>query len=176
MRHKVWTAVLAVLAIIVVGSIGASGSGSGDGNDESGQQISDTATETTAPADEAEATEEETSEAPAAPNPDGTYRGSCDYLLSGSPYTLVGEISLHNTGNVGVKVKTKISWPQLGSAPITMKKKVKVPYGKSKVVRFKRTAGYDEIDLLQSWQESHGYRDGCKYDAAFYDTYGPTHG
>ncbi|MGH3098116.1 MAG: hypothetical protein ACRDMV_19210 [Streptosporangiales bacterium] len=111
------------------------------------------------------------------PDPKGKYGGTCDYLLgeSLSDYEVVGEIHVKNTGNIGIAVKTKIKWPQLGHRPIVMKKRAKVAFGKKKSVRFHEHASSEQIDLLQSWQEGHGYRDGCKYKVAIVDTFGAVH-
>jgi hypothetical protein len=115
-----------------------------------------------------------------APSPDGTYQGSCDYLLDVGgqmgAYALVGEIDLSNTGNVGVIVHTRITWPQEGSPPVTMRKTVHLPFGATdKPVRFRMSATSEEIDALQSWQGSHDFKDGCTYHASFASTYGPAH-
>lgn len=112
---------------------------------------------------------------PAAPDPKADYTGFCDYNLGGGAtedYTVLGEIELDNTGNVGIIVKTRISWPQLGNDPIKMTKKVRVEAGKSKTVRFNREASLTEIGLLQSWQQRNDYADGCKYNAKIVDTFG----
>ena len=113
-------------------------------------------------------------------SPDRTYQGSCDYLLDAGgnfgSYALVGEIDLTNTGNTGVVVHTRITWPQEGSSPVTMRKTVHLPFGADKPVRFRMPATSEQIDLLQSWQDSHSYNDGCTYHAAFDSTYGPVHG
>ncbi len=122
--------------------------------------------------------------APAAPtptpNPNGTYQGSCDYTLTqdfNNPDAnwLVGEIDLTNTGNVGVIVKTRITWPQEGYPPITARKTVRLAYGQSKPVRFHVPANSNVITLLQSWQTNHNYNDGCTYHAAFTSTFGAVH-
>jgi hypothetical protein len=120
---------------------------------------------------------------PPAANPDGTYQGSCDYILGDDPVggfgpgtaKLIGEIDLANTGNVGVIVRTRITWPQEGAAPITARKTVHLPNGADKVVRFSVPMTGDQVDLLQSWQERHGFKDGCTYHAAFTSTYGQVH-
>lgn len=121
------------------------------------------------PAD-APATEAPDKPKPATPDPKADYTGNCDYTLA--PYEVVGDIDIENTGNIGIKVKTTIKWPQLGHDPLTMKKTVKVAAGKDKTVRFNRAVSTTEIDRLQSWQQGNGYADGCKYNAKIVDTFG----
>lgn len=113
------------------------------------------------------------------PNPDGTYSGSCDYTLSdnfssGTAGTLVGEVDLRNTGNIGTVDRVRITWPQEGFAPIARTRTVHVPAGKSMAVRFHVPASQNMIAELQSWQERHNLRDGCTYHAAITGTLGGT--
>jgi hypothetical protein len=112
---------------------------------------------------------------PATPNPDGTYRGSCDYILPDNfpgTYHAIGEIDTHNTGNIGTVIKAVITWPQEGSAPIRMARTVRTAVGSHKVIRFRKAITSSQIDLLQSWQEHHGLRDGCTYKVSMIDTFG----
>jgi hypothetical protein len=119
--------------------------------------------------------------AAATPNPDGTYSGSCDYTLSdnftdmSAAGTLIGEIDVMNTGNVGTVTSVRITWPQEGFEPVTAHRTVHVPSGRSKTVRFHVTASQNMIAELQSWQESHNYRKGCTFHAAITGTYGTPH-
>jgi len=172
-RHPAWTTVLAsigglVVIAIILSLIPSGGSG--------GQHVS-------ASSPSVQAAASSSAPAPTPPpqaNPDGTYQGSCDYLLGSDPVggfgpstaREIGEIDLKNTGNVGVVVKTRITWPQEGAAPITARKTVHLPFGASKIVRFKVPMTGDQVDLLQSWQERHDFNDGCTYHAAFTQTYG----
>jgi hypothetical protein len=114
------------------------------------------------------------------PSPDGKYSGSCDYTLSDSfngNDHLVGEIDAKNTGNIGVVLRTRITWPQEGTPPIVAHRTVKVAWGQKKVVRFSVPVSNsgNVIDLLQSWQEHHNFRDGCTYHAAIIRTFGEAH-
>ena len=114
----------------------------------------------------------------------GSYQGSCDYLLANGIYDqnyLIGEIDLTNTGNVGIVVRTRITWPQEGTNPVTARKTAHLPYGARKVVRFKVPVGSIDqgataIDLMQSWQERHNFADGCTYHVKVTSTYGQVHG
>jgi hypothetical protein len=115
--------------------------------------------------------------APATPNPDGTYTGSCDYTLtdnisSSNAGTLIGEIDLRNTGNVGTVDHVRITWPQEGFAPVASARVVRVPAGQGKTVRFHVTASQNVISELQSWQDNHNFRDGCTYKASITSTFG----
>lgn len=115
--------------------------------------------------------------APPTPNPDGTYTGSCDYTLSDSMSesnagTLIGEIDLRNTGNIGTVTRARITWPQEGFAPITATRTVRVPAGATRTVRFHVPASQNVISELQSWQDNHNFKDGCTYHAAITAAFG----
>jgi hypothetical protein len=109
-----------------------------------------------------------------APNPSGTYSGSCDYTLgdSLSSYHLIGEVDLHNDGNIGTKDHVVITWPQEGAQPVKASRNVRSDAGTRSVVRFKISASSSVIDSLQSWQERHGYKDGCTYKVTMTGTFG----
>ena len=111
-----------------------------------------------------------------APSPNGTYTGSCDYLLGNSPATgtavAVGEIDLVNTGNIGTVDRVRITWPQEGYAPITAARTVRTAAGATRPVSFRYPLTYNQISALQSWQTGHNYQDGCTYKATITSTYG----
>ena len=90
----------------------------------------------------------------------------------GGTAVFVGEIDLDNTGNIGVTVRTRITWPQEGYASITMRRTVRAPAGQTKAVRFHYHASSNQVDLLQAWQTGHGYADGCTYHATITGTFG----
>lgn len=115
--------------------------------------------------------------AAAAPSPDGTYQGSCDYALNApdAPDQLVGEVDETNTGNIGLVMNVSISWPQEGYPPVTATRTVRVGYGATQAVRFHLQASQNVIDLLQSWQSGHDLQDGCTYSSDVTGTYGPVH-
>ncbi len=117
------------------------------------------------------------------PDPKGTYVGSCDYTLtsdfSGNGYDhLIGEIDLHNTGNIGTVDKLRITWPQEGYPPIVAKRTVHSKPGEHLAARFHIAvpSSGNVITLLQSWQESHGMKDGCTYKVTITDTFGTVQG
>jgi hypothetical protein len=72
-------------------------------------------------------------------------------------------------------VRTKITWPQEGYAPITMKRTVRALFGQTKAVRFHYYASGNQVDLLQAWQTGHNYEDGRTYHASITGTYGRAH-
>src|SRR5216683_3376861 len=95
-----------------------------------------------------------TSQAPAAPNPSGTYSGSCDYTLSTSLYGadhLIGEVDVVNNGNIGTKDRVRITWPQEGYSPVAATRNVKTTPGQHLAVRFHLPASQTVISQLQSW-------------------------
>jgi len=154
--------VVAALAVII--GVSAALSSGGSGGSTAGHPAA-TSTTTAAPV----------TAAPPVTNPEGKYNGSCNYNLgnNGSTYTATGDIQMHNTGNVGIVVRMKITWPQQGYAPLAMTRTVKLATGQSKDVQFHRPLSYTQISNLQSWQSGHNYADGCTYHAKIIDTYGP---
>ena len=172
-HHYIRNTLLIIGAVILILTVISLFSGN-----PSGQNASNSGPEVT-PAVPAAAPSTNSPPPPVA-NPDGTYQGSCDYTLGtgfDNNYHVIGEIDLTNTGNVGVIVHTRITWPQEGSPPITARKTIRLPVGATnKPVRFRIPVTSDQIDLLQSWQEGHDFKDGCTYHAAFADTYGPVQG
>jgi hypothetical protein len=118
---------------------------------------------------------------PAAPNPEGKYQGSCDYTLSSNIYGkdhLIGEIDIHNTGNIGTIDHVRITWPQEGYAPIVATRTVRTKPGEHLAVRFHIpvSSSGNVITQLQSWQESHGMRNGCTYKVTETGTFGIVQG
>jgi hypothetical protein len=117
------------------------------------------------------------------PSPGATYTGSCNYTLSDNAYQpdwLVGEIDLTSTGNIGVVVRVKITWPQQGYPPVVARKTVRVPYAARVPVRFQVDAGTiaggsNVIALLQAWQTDHNYATGCTYHAVIIGKFGPAY-
>jgi hypothetical protein len=166
LRNVLLVIIMGIMAIVIISAVAGQGS--------STQQ---NVTQSASPNLAASAPENtNTSPPPPVANPDGTYQGSCDYTLGtgfDNNYHVIGEIDLDNTGNVGVIVHTRITWPQEGADPITARKTVHLPTGAHKPVRFRIPVTSEQIDLLQSWQERHDFKDGCTYHASFSDTYGP---
>ncbi|GAA4490501.1 hypothetical protein GCM10023191_022760 [Actinoallomurus oryzae] len=69
-------------------------------------------------------------------------------LNDGRNYSLNAEVDVKNTGNIGLLVNVKVSWPQFGTSPVVASKKVKVPYRKTVTVRFKRHASMTQITRI----------------------------
>ncbi len=156
-------AIVAVALAVIIG-IGAALSG---GSKTAGHPAA-TSTSTAAPV----------TAAPPVTDPKGSFNGSCNYNLgnNGSTYTATGDIQMHNTGNVGIVVRMKITWPQQGYAPLAMTRTVKLATGQRRDVQFHRPLSYTQISSLQAWQTGHNYADGCTYHAKITDTYGPVSG
>src|SRR5712692_5381359 len=97
------------------------------------------------------------SPSPPAPQPDSkaTYTHSCSYVLgdftehTATGYRFIGSTKIHNTGNVGIKVRVTMKWDQVGTNPITRVSTVKVPYQGFKPVNVTVDVGINEIDLIQ---------------------------
>lgn len=120
------------------------------------------------------AAEETTTEASIPPDPAGRVESTCAYVLgdftvSRHGYRFIADVTIHNTGNVGIIARAHVSWAQLGSGPIISRKLVRVGYGSTRTVHFLRVATQDEIDLHQN---ASGRCDG---DATITDTFGEAH-
>src|SRR5699024_4225473 len=113
-----------------------------------------------------------------APQPDGTYTSSCDYLLgdfteSESGFRFVADAQLRNTGNIGTITKVTVKWFLAGGDKIKEQKKVRMKPGTSRRVGFKHIATADEIDRHQAL----GYSGKtCVVKAALVDTFGEPQG
>lgn len=111
------------------------------------------ATETPSPTD---FTPSITPDAAPEPQPSGTFRHSCDYVLGdGSNYTSTGyrfvaDVNLQNTGNVGTVNQVTATWFLAGGGKVTETKSVRIPTGQRTRVGFTKPVGGDEIDLHQS--------------------------
>jgi hypothetical protein len=103
---------------------------------------------------------------------------NCDYTLgdfgdSGDPsagYRFIAGGKLKNTGNVGIKVRVRVSWERLGTTPITSTTVYRVPYGHTKRVSITIPATQDDIDLHQSADSD------CGTKVKIIGTFGAVHG
>src|SRR5258707_11467261 len=131
-RHGVRNGCLLSFAIIAAAAvvIGVVAAALGGGRSTAGHPAA-TSTTTTAPV----------SAAPPVTDPKGSFNGSCNYNLgnNGSTYTATGDIQMHNTGNVGIVVRMKITWPQQGYAPLAMTRTVKLATGQRRGSQSRRT-------------------------------------
>jgi hypothetical protein len=90
------------------------------------------------------------------PNPDGTFAGTCDYLLGDfsegteSGYKLVAGGDAKNTGNIGIVARLDAKWDQLGSEPVTASKTVRLQPGQTKDINVSVLATQGQIDAHQS--------------------------
>ena len=109
-----------------------------------------------------QATPEPTPDPPDPPDPQGSYKLTCDYLLGGGvdSYTLIGGGTVENVGNVGIQVRVKVKWEQLGAEPIRDEQTFSLRVGKRKRVSFNMPTTSDVIDRLQSAAGS-----GCSINA-----------
>lgn len=99
---------------------------------------------------------------------------AANYELGNSgmgPYTVVAEVDLTNTGNIGTVDRVTAKWPQLGLPPLRMTKTVHVAAGHSKAVRFSMPVSQGQISALQDYQTS-SPGDGYAYKATIISTYG----
>ena len=156
-----------ILAVVVI-SVAAGGSGTK--NSATPVNTSTAATWGSAPATQAAVP------AAAAPSPDGTFTGACDYTLGSNPAggtaVATGDIEAASTGNIGITVRLTITWPQQGYSPLSETKTARVPAGGSQDVQFNRPLTSDQLDNLQNWQIGHAGDTGCTYDGTITGTYG----
>lgn len=90
------------------------------------------------------------------PSTGGTYQGTCS---EGRVST--AQVTLHNTGNVGAKVRVTVTWE--GHPAVTATRDIKLAYGASAVVRFRKVVGSSTAELLQG---------GCTYSAVVIGHFG----
>lgn len=107
----------------------------------------------------------------AGPDPDGTYDGTCDYLLGDftegpGGYKLIAGGTVENTGNIGIVAVVRAEWTMLGSSPITKTRRVRLRPGASREVQMNVPATQSQIDQHQSAQAK------CKSDVEIVDTFG----
>lgn len=154
---------IVVVALITIGAIATALSG----GSKPGSHPAATSATSAAPV----------SAAPPVANPDGKYNGSCNYTLGNDPVggtaMATGDIQVRNTGNVGIVIRLKITWPQQGYAALVMTKSVKLAIGASRDVQFHRSLSSNQLDNLQNWQTGHNFADGCTYHGTITSTFGP---
>jgi hypothetical protein len=172
-RHKVMTTLGALGALIVIGIVAAAVAGSPANTGNTASTASPAAAApvaTTAPAP---------APAPVA-SPNATGQGSCDVSLAsginGTNY-LVSVVDVTNTGNIGQMIRVRVSWPQVGFAPIVRHKTIRVPFGQTVHANLNAAAdpnGADIIGNFQNYQLSHN-GDPCSYTLTALSTFGATH-
>jgi hypothetical protein len=141
----------------------------------SGSARTDAASGTNAPA--ASSTSAPAYTPPPTANATGKYVGSCDYTLNDNFNSSIaawatGDIEVTNTGNVGIVVVLKITWPQQGFPSLARHKTVRVAYGASRDIQFNLPLNQNQISNLQNWQEGHNYDSGCTYKATIVSKFG----
>lgn len=174
-RHKLITGVAVTASLIVIGAIAAAASGAGSHPARATPPPSRTAVAPVA------ATAPARHSSPAAtPSPDGTYQGACDYDLGDNPAggtgAATGDIDTTNTGNIGIKIRLTITWPQEGYASLSQSKTVRLAPGHESDVMFHLPLSYDQLDRLQNWQADHDYKDGCTYAGKITGVFGAVSG
>jgi hypothetical protein len=121
------------------------------------------------------------SPAPPAPNAKASYTlVAADYSIPSGiyqPVYLTGEIDVSNTGNVGIRVRCKLGWQELGSPDATMTITHKVPIGAQKRFIYKLNVGsfsgngQTVINNIQSWQNGNSGQFGHDH-CTILSTYG----
>lgn len=90
------------------------------------------------------------------PRPDGRFDITCDYLLGDftegteAGYKFVAGGSVRNTGNIGIVVRVRVRWQQLGTNPILEERTIRLRPGRQKRLNITRLASQNEIDAHQS--------------------------
>lgn len=107
----------------------------------------------------------------------GKYVGSCDYTLNDNFNSSIvawatGDIEVTNTGNVGIVVTLKITWPQQGFPSLASHKTVRLAYGGRRDIQFHLPLNQNQISNLQNWQQGHNDSTGCTYKATIVSSFG----
>jgi hypothetical protein len=92
------------------------------------------------------------------PDPTGEYKLRCDYELgdfgeSGDPsqgYRFIAGGTLHNIGNVGIRVRVTYSWKRLGQNALVVKKHYRLRRGETRDVNLTLPVSESDIDAHQS--------------------------
>jgi hypothetical protein len=112
--------------------------------------------------------------------PNGTVSGDCGQESVPNPSQahaadLHGDADVKNTGNIGITVTVTMTWPQLGSTPITMTKNgVRVDHGQTVPVPFDRPVDQNQLTNFKDWQDQQNEQ-GCTYTGAMINTFGDVH-
>lgn len=91
--------------------------------------------------------------APPKVEPKARTRLNCDILLPDNPngtYAFIAGGTIRNTGNVGVKVRVRARWQQLGADSIATTRTIRVPRGARREVHIQQPASQQQIDRFQS--------------------------
>ena len=136
-----------------------------------GAESCDTTTSEPAKVSTSDSNPEAAGDEAAAPDPKADIQSTCDYVLGDfttgpSGYRALGQAKIHNTGNIGVKVRLTARWEQLGTSPLRMKKTVRVRRGHTRTLRFTLSLTQDQVDLHQSADAE------CKVTGKIVDTFG----
>jgi hypothetical protein len=112
------------------------------------------------------------------PDPKAEYSRSCDYVLgdfsenTSTGFRFIAGSDIDNTGNVGIEVELKATFKQLGSDPIVITKKGKVPWNESRSLNVTKPVSQDQIDLIQAAQDA---GDICSVEVSINSTFGDPH-
>jgi hypothetical protein len=103
--------------------------------------------------------------------------GSCVSSISaatdgGATFTAEFEV---NTGNVTVAERGIASWPQVGFAPLTVKKSSTLDTKHTSTIIVRRPATMEQTMRLQSWQEHYDHESGCAFTGKILSTVGQSH-
>lgn len=121
-----------------------------------------------------------------APTPDpkgdittgGGFGAGCDVDLSSSlygPNFLTAQVNAHNTGNIGIINRIRVSWPLQGFAPIVAFKTVRIRPGHTRQVEFNVQVTESQVGNFQDAQlATNG--DPCHYRATITGTFGKVQG
>jgi hypothetical protein len=96
----------------------------------------------------------EASPPPPAADANARVSWNCDYLppeaSQSQGYRFVADAAVRNTGNIGIIVRVRATWAQIGGPPVARTKAVRVPVQKGRTVRFDLPATQLQIDRHQS--------------------------
>jgi hypothetical protein len=170
-KHPVWTSMLTVLGLLI--ALSAIGSCSADTEKPISKTATDTGKAKTAPVNPPA----ETEPAPVRedPNPDGTFKSSCDFLspddvLSGD-YKFFATAKLSNTGNVGIKVKVTAVFDQVSSNDIKLTRTVRLKVHAHRTVKMRTPASQSQVTEFQSSPDYFASK-ACRVHTTIVDSFG----
>ena len=115
---------------------------------------------------------------PPAPNAQGTITGSCDVSLSTALYGqnyLTAQVDVANTGNIGTRVRVRVTWPLQGFAPIVRVRTVRVRAGATRQAEFHVPVSEQQVSQFQDVQLA-ATGDPCRYRGTITSTWGQPQG
>jgi hypothetical protein len=154
--------------------------GCGAGGSTTAAKVAKTVTVTEGGASGGSPSSSSTTPPVATPDPKGRVSGSCDDLLGNIDENtgnmaiwFIADVTLHNTGNIGLKVNAKVVFGQVGSGPVIRVKRIRVKYRHAKTVHFKIPVTQQQESQYQA--EANYGNGSCHISGTIMGTFGQAH-